>query len=59
MKKLAFFLFTVFITNYCLSQENIYVIIKEHLDIRHFAYKSDTIVQRPISYYTESTNKIN
>ena len=44
MKKLAFFLFTVFITNYCLSQENIYVIIKEHPDIRHFAYKSDTIV---------------
>lgn len=43
MKKLAFFLFTVFITNYCLSQENIYVLIKEHPDIRHFAYKSDTI----------------
>src|SRR5690554_1139150 len=43
MKKLAFFLFTVFITNFCLSQENIYIIIKEHPDIRHFTYKSDTI----------------
>lgn len=43
MKKLTFFLFTVCIANHCLSQENIYVIIKEHPDIRHFEYKSDTI----------------
>ena len=43
MKKFTYFLFVVFITNICLSQENIYVLIKEHPDIRHFAYKSDTI----------------
>ena|SRR5690554_4732345 len=43
MKKFALFLIAVFVTNFCLSQENIYVIIKEHPDIRHFEYRSDSI----------------
>ena len=43
MKKFTYFLFVFFIINTCLSQENIYVLIKEHPDIRHFEYRSDTI----------------
>ncbi len=43
MKKIISFLFAVFIAATCLSQENIYVIIKQHPDIRHFEYRSDSI----------------
>src|SRR5690554_5539183 len=43
MKNFTYFLFAIFITSICLSQENVYVILTEHPDIRHFAYKSDTI----------------
>jgi len=44
MKNLILFLFAVFATSFCFSQEDIYVLIKETPDIKHIAYKSDTIV---------------
>src|SRR5690554_6499448 len=43
MKNLILFLFAVFATSFCFSQEDIYVLIKETPDIEHIAYKSDTI----------------